>query len=105
MNTFFSVFGATIAQVRAVTGKPILETTALPMSYGVAEPLLRAAADRFAVMNDFSRGSFVYDRYLLCPNPTAQGLQHAAEWVMDVQTRWNEAFERLAEVLEEERSS
>jgi len=34
-----------------------------------------------------------------------EGLQHAAEWVMDVQTRWNEAFDRLAEVLEEERSS
>jgi DNA-binding transcriptional ArsR family regulator len=34
-----------------------------------------------------------------------EGLHQAAEWVMDVQTRWNEAFDRLTEVLEEERSS
>ncbi len=34
-----------------------------------------------------------------------EGLQHAAEWMKDVETRWNDSFDRLAEVLEKEKSS
>ena len=33
-----------------------------------------------------------------------EGLQQAAEWVQDAEARWNAAFERLAEVLEDEKS-
>ena len=33
-----------------------------------------------------------------------EGLEHVADWLQNTETRWNEAFERLAEVLEEERS-
>lgn len=34
-----------------------------------------------------------------------EGLQHVSDWLQDTETRWNEAFDRLAEVLEEEQSS
>jgi DNA-binding transcriptional ArsR family regulator len=34
-----------------------------------------------------------------------EGLQHIVEWLTDAETRWNESLDRLAEVLEEERSS
>jgi len=57
----------------------ILETAPLPISYADAEPLLRAAADRFAEMNDGVRANLAYERYLLCPHPTTQGFQHAAD--------------------------
>jgi DNA-binding transcriptional ArsR family regulator len=33
------------------------------------------------------------------------GLQHVAEWLQSTETRWNEAFDRLAEMLDEEQSS
>jgi DNA-binding transcriptional ArsR family regulator len=33
------------------------------------------------------------------------GLEHVADWLQNTETRWNEAFDRLAEVLEEEQSS
>jgi DNA-binding transcriptional ArsR family regulator len=34
-----------------------------------------------------------------------EGLQHVADWLQSTEVRWNEAFDRLAEVLEEEQSS
>jgi len=34
-----------------------------------------------------------------------EGLQHVSDWLQDTETRWNEAFDRLAELLEEEQSS
>lgn len=34
-----------------------------------------------------------------------EGLQHVADWLQNAETRWNESFDRLAEVLEEEQSS
>ena len=34
-----------------------------------------------------------------------EGLEHVADWLQNTETRWNEAFDRLAEVLEEEQSS
>ena len=33
------------------------------------------------------------------------GLDHVADWLQNAETRWNEAFDRIAEVLEEEQSS
>ena len=33
-----------------------------------------------------------------------EGLQHVADWLQTTETRWNEAFNLLAEVLEEEQS-
>src|SRR6266849_7290810 len=32
------------------------------------------------------------------------GLEHVADWLRSTETRWNESFDRLAEVLEEEQS-
>ena len=32
------------------------------------------------------------------------GLQHISRWILDVETRWSESFDRLAEILEEEKS-
>jgi DNA-binding transcriptional ArsR family regulator len=34
-----------------------------------------------------------------------EGLHHVADWLQNAETRWNERFDRLAEVLKEERSS
>jgi DNA-binding transcriptional ArsR family regulator len=34
-----------------------------------------------------------------------EGLQHVSDWLQDTETRWNVAFDRLAQVLEEEQSS
>jgi DNA-binding transcriptional ArsR family regulator len=34
-----------------------------------------------------------------------EGLEHVADWLQNTETRWNDAFDRLAEVLEEEQSS
>jgi DNA-binding transcriptional ArsR family regulator len=31
-----------------------------------------------------------------------EGLEHVADWLRNTETRWNDAFDRLAEVLEEE---
>jgi DNA-binding transcriptional ArsR family regulator len=33
------------------------------------------------------------------------GLQYIADWLTNTETRWNESLDRLADVLEEERSS
>jgi DNA-binding transcriptional ArsR family regulator len=33
-----------------------------------------------------------------------EGLQQAVDWVQDAESRWNAAFDRLAEVLEDEKS-
>ena len=33
-----------------------------------------------------------------------EGLGHVAEWLESAEIRWNEAFDRLADVLEEEQS-
>jgi DNA-binding transcriptional ArsR family regulator len=34
-----------------------------------------------------------------------EGLEHVADWLQNTETRWKEALDRLAEVLEEEQSS
>jgi DNA-binding transcriptional ArsR family regulator len=34
-----------------------------------------------------------------------EGLEHVADWLQNTETRWNDAFDRLAEVLKEEQSS
>jgi DNA-binding transcriptional ArsR family regulator len=34
-----------------------------------------------------------------------EGLQHIAEWLTDTEKRWDESFDRLAQVLKEEGSS
>jgi hypothetical protein len=57
----------------------VLEPHPLPMPIRMAEPLLRAAADRFAERNEFENGNAAYERYLLCPNATGRGIQHAAD--------------------------
>jgi glycosyltransferase involved in cell wall biosynthesis len=57
----------------------VLEAMPLPLPNASAEPLLRAAADRFAEKNDFGKGNAIYDRYLLDTAATAQGIQHAAD--------------------------
>ncbi len=57
----------------------VLEAAPLPLSNAAAEPLLRAAADRFAEKNDFEKGNAIYERYLLNDGATAQGIQHAAD--------------------------
>ena len=33
-----------------------------------------------------------------------EGLEHVGRWITDLETRWGESLDRLAEVLEEERS-
>jgi len=57
----------------------VLQPHPLPMPVRMAEPLLRAAADRFAERNEFENGNAAYERYLLCPNATGRGIQHAAD--------------------------
>jgi glycosyltransferase involved in cell wall biosynthesis len=57
----------------------VLEARAVPMKLALAEPLLRATADRFAERNFFAEGNIAYDRYLLCPNASARGIQHAGD--------------------------
>ncbi len=57
----------------------LLQPHPLPMPIRLAEPLLRAAADRFAERNEFENGHAAYERYLLCPNATGRGIQHAAD--------------------------
>jgi len=57
----------------------VLEARAVPMKLALAEPLLRAAADRFAERNSLDEANLAYDRYLLCPNASARGIQHAAD--------------------------
>jgi glycosyltransferase involved in cell wall biosynthesis len=57
----------------------IVEPHPVPMPRHLAEPLLRAAADRFAERNVLDKARIAYDRYLLCPNATGRGIQHAAD--------------------------
>jgi glycosyltransferase involved in cell wall biosynthesis len=57
----------------------VKEARAVPMPLQLAEPLLRATADRLAERNLFAEANFAYDRYLLCPNATGRGIQHAAD--------------------------
>ncbi len=57
----------------------VLQPHPLPMPVRMAEPLLRAAADRFAERNEFDKGHAAYERYLLCPNATGRGIQHAGD--------------------------
>jgi glycosyltransferase involved in cell wall biosynthesis len=57
----------------------VLQPHPLPLPIRLAEPLLRAAADRFAERNEFANGHAAYERYLLCPNATGRGIQHAGD--------------------------
>jgi DNA-binding transcriptional ArsR family regulator len=84
---------------RLETGERTLSELAspLPMSLMAVQKHVRVLEEAELVMSrKIGRSRHVRLR--------REGLQHLAEWLTNAQTRWNESLDRLAEVLEEERS-
>ncbi len=86
--------------VRLEAGEQTLSDLAapLPMSLMAVQKHVRVLEDAELVTTHKVGRS----RYVLLRR---QGLDRAAEWMRDAEARWNAAFDRLAEVLEREKSS
>jgi DNA-binding transcriptional ArsR family regulator len=69
----------------------------LPMSLMAVQKHIRVLEDAELVAT-YKRGRSRHVRL------RRDGLELVADWLQNTETRWNEAFDRLAEVLEEERS-